>query len=450
MCDDEIVRKPEAHKGKKLEEKKGAERNVEVENAEGSNVEGKSEESNPESRKAEERKVESKKHEVGRVECKKAEEREVETKKDEGGRVESKKAEERKVESKKQEGGRVERKKVEERKVKSKEDEGGRVENKKAEERGVEEWKRAEETQLALNPKPRVEDPNSKLSKKAKRIIPTRGGLAMYPRYPSEDTREEVNDKVRRMEALSGSEMNIIAVSFSSEDELTGARYSLKNPSESKLNLSKPRKPYTPRKANISEDELEQSRATNTGELATDEEITMLDSGTPDGDGARTMTPTLRPTSRGRGASRPRNRNSTTQDNPSTPRRTAGGFEAVEDENSTMPVTRASRYQTRAAQPIASEPAPYHTYPPRRFLEVNVQRFELPDDRPQGPGNLWACQRPGCGYREHNAVSAEGLERVRSHIQHHADEDAKREPFFKNPFRDNPTHPSPVWAYVIH
>ena len=518
MCDDEHVPKSEVQERKKVEEKKGEERKVKGEKAEGRHVEGKkpegrniegkkAEERNVESKEAEERnveskkaerKVESKKAEERKVESKKAEERKVESKKAEERKVESKKAEERKIESRKAVERNVESKKAEERKSVSKKVVERKVESKKAEERNVEskkaegrkfeankpegrkfevkkaegrkvEEKQAEETQLALNPKPRMEDPNSKPSRKAKRIIPTRGGLAIYPRYPSEDIREEVNDRARRREALSGSGKNKFAVSFSSEDELTSARNPPKDLSERNLNLSKPRThytpytPYTPRKANLSEDDLEQPKQSRmVGSSATNEDVSMLDSKTPEGDGVevpRTRQSNLRPTRgtpRGRGAGRPRVRGSTTRNNPSTPRRAAGddhgGFGVDEDDNSTMPVTRASRYQTRAAQPIASEPAPYHTYPPRRYLEVSVQRFELPDDRPQGPGNLWACQRPGCGFKEHNAVSAEGLERVRSHIQHHADEDAKREPFFANPFRDDPNHPNhiPAWAYVIH
>ncbi|MCJ1348241.1 hypothetical protein MMC31_006472 [Peltigera leucophlebia] len=376
VCDDEYARKPEVQGAKK-----GEERKVESGKAEGRNVEGKNEERNAESKKAEERNVESKKPE--------------------GTKVESKKPKGKKVEI------------------------GGKV----------------EETQLALNPKSRMEDPNSRQSRKAKSIIPTRGGLAMYPRYLGEDIREEVNDRVRRREALAGSEKNKFAVSFSSEDELTGARGSPKNPSKRKLNFSKPRTPYKPTKANLSEDELEQPKATKVGRSATDD-IIMLDSDTPEGDDValRTKSPSMRPTRctpRGRGASRPRIRNSTTRNNPSTPEWTVGvdhggfgadeddnstmpvtrpsryetwaaqpmdskpaprnnpstpewtagvdhgGFGADEDDNSTMPDTRPSRYETWAAQPMDSKPAPYHTYPPRRFLEVSVQRFELPDDRPQ-------------------------------------------------------------------
>lgn len=380
-----------------------------------------------------------------------------EEKKAEGRNVRGKNAEGRNVEDKKAEARNVEGRKVELKKA-----EGRNIECKKPEGREVEEEKQAGETQLALNPKPRMKDPNSKPSRKANCIIPTRGGLAMYPRYLSEDIREEVNDMARRREALAGYGKNEIAVPFSSEDELISVRDSPKDLSERKPNLSKSRAPYTPLKADLSEDELEQPKASKMEGSTTNEDFSMLDSETLEGYGVEvpgTRTSNLRPTRgtpRGRGASQPRVQRSNTRNNQSTPRRTAGddhgGFEADEDKNSTMPVTRASRYQTRAAQPIASEPAPYHTYPPKRYLEVSVQRFELPDDRPQGPGNLWACQRPGCGYKEHNAVSAEGLERVRSHIQHHADEDAKREPFFENPFRDSPNHPNhiPAWAYVTH
>lgn len=303
-----------------------------------------------------------------------------------------------------------------------------RVELKNAEGKKGEEEKQAERSQLAFNPKPRMKDSNSKPSGKANRIIPTRGGLAMYPRYSSADMREEVNARVRIAKART-------AVSLSSEDELTSARDSPRVLSEFKISSRTPRTPRTTRKANLSEDELEQPRPSKVA-ASTNEDAKMLGSETPARDGfevPRTRTSTLRPTRgtpRGRRESSPRSRPTN------------------EDDKSTMPAARASRYQTRASHPITSEPAPYHTYPPRRYLEVSVQRFELPDDRPQGPGNLWACQRPGCAFREHSAVSADGLERVRSHIQHHADEDAKREPFFENPFRDNPNHPNhiPAWA----
>lgn len=299
---------------------------------------------------------------------------------------------------------------------------------KNAEGKKGEEEKQAERSQLALNPKPRMKDSNSKPSGKARRIIPTRGGLAMYPRYSSADVREEVNARARIAKART-------AVSLSSEDELTSARDSPRVPSEYKINSRTPRTPRTTRKSNLLEDELDQPRPSKVVAL-TKEDARMQGSETPARDGfefPRTRTSTLRPNRgipRGRRASQSRSRRSN------------------EDDKSTMPVSRAPRYQTRASHPMASEPEPYHTYPPRRYLEVSVQRFELPDDRPQGPGNLWACQRPGCAFREHSAVSADGLERVRSHIQHHADEDAKREPFFEKPFRDNPNYPNriPAWT----
>lgn len=352
--------------------------------------------------------------------------------------------------------------KAEGKNVRGKNADGRNVEGKEAEGWKVEEEKEVGETQLALNPKPRMKDPNSKLSRKAERIMPIRGGLAMYPRYPSQDIRQEVNDMARRRDGSAESGKSKIAVPFCSDDELASVRDSPKDPSERKPNLSEPRAPSKPRKADLSEDELEQPKASKIAGSTTNEGFSLLDDEALERYGFEVpgmRISNLRPTRgtpRGREASRPRVRRSNTRNNPSTPRRTAGddhgGFEADEDKNPTMPDTRASRYQTRAAQPIAFEPARYHSYPPRRYLEVSVQRFELPDDRPQGPGNLWACKRLGCGYKEHNAVSAEGLKTVRSHIQHHADEDAKREPFFENPFRDNPNHPNhiPAWAYVVH
>lgn len=81
--------------------------------------------------------------------------------------------------------------------------------------------------------------------------------------------------------------------------------------------------------------------------------------------------------------------------------------------------------RTRSGPHVNSEPGPFQKVKstrPHRYLELKLERFELPSTEPQGPGDLWTCAFRGCGKREHEASTAEGQERINSHYQFHAEQ----------------------------
>lgn len=80
--------------------------------------------------------------------------------------------------------------------------------------------------------------------------------------------------------------------------------------------------------------------------------------------------------------------------------------------------------RTRAGQHVDSQPGPYQKKSnlPRRYLELTLEKHDLPSTGPQGPGDLWTCAFRGCDHREHEASTVEGLERIQSHFQFHADQ----------------------------
>lgn len=81
--------------------------------------------------------------------------------------------------------------------------------------------------------------------------------------------------------------------------------------------------------------------------------------------------------------------------------------------------------RTRSGPHVHSEPGPFQkvrSTRPHRYLELKLERFELPSTEPQGPGDLWTCAFRGCGKREHEASTAEGQERISSHFQIHAEQ----------------------------
>lgn len=81
--------------------------------------------------------------------------------------------------------------------------------------------------------------------------------------------------------------------------------------------------------------------------------------------------------------------------------------------------------RTRSGPHVDSEPGPFQKVKstrPHRYLELKLERFELPSTEPQGPGDLWTCAFRGCGKREHEASTAEGQERINLHFQFHAEQ----------------------------
>lgn len=81
--------------------------------------------------------------------------------------------------------------------------------------------------------------------------------------------------------------------------------------------------------------------------------------------------------------------------------------------------------RTRSGPHVNSEPGPFQKVKstrPHRYLELKLERFELPSTEPQGPGDLWTCAFRGCGKTEHQASTAEGQERINLHFQLHAEQ----------------------------
>lgn len=75
---------------------------------------------------------------------------------------------------------------------------------------------------------------------------------------------------------------------------------------------------------------------------------------------------------------------------------------------------------TRDSQPLsASSPAPYHAYHPGKYHGIKVIKYDLPSNRPQGPGDLWTCTFKACGHRVHEGSTAHGIERIKAHFETH-------------------------------
>ncbi|KAL8801378.1 MAG: hypothetical protein Q9182_004492 [Xanthomendoza sp. 2 TL-2023] len=61
---------------------------------------------------------------------------------------------------------------------------------------------------------------------------------------------------------------------------------------------------------------------------------------------------------------------------------------------------------------------PYH--PPVQPIEVEMLAYDIPTDRPQGPGDVWTCQFENCNQRVHEASKAKGKALIKAHFQDHA------------------------------
>lgn len=62
----------------------------------------------------------------------------------------------------------------------------------------------------------------------------------------------------------------------------------------------------------------------------------------------------------------------------------------------------------------------YPHYLPRKFTEVNMISYDIPSDKPQGPGDLWTCAFENCDQRVHEASKPKGKARIKEHFQLHA------------------------------
>ncbi|KAL8944721.1 MAG: hypothetical protein Q9216_000290 [Gyalolechia sp. 2 TL-2023] len=64
----------------------------------------------------------------------------------------------------------------------------------------------------------------------------------------------------------------------------------------------------------------------------------------------------------------------------------------------------------------------YPHYLPRKFTEVKMVSYDIPSDKPQGPGDLWTCAFENCDQRVHEASKPKGKARIKEHLQSHARE----------------------------
>lgn len=75
---------------------------------------------------------------------------------------------------------------------------------------------------------------------------------------------------------------------------------------------------------------------------------------------------------------------------------------------------------TRANQPLStSSPAAYHTYYPGKYHGIKVVKYDIPSNRPQGPGDLWTCTFKACGHRVYEGSTTNGVERIKAHFESH-------------------------------
>lgn len=112
------------------------------------------------------------------------------------------------------------------------------------------------------------------------------------------------------------------------------------------------------------------------------------------------------------------------------PAENEGGLDGVDDdselrEDSPLPPVKHQDIvhlssHTRANQPLStSSPAAYHTYYPGKYHGIKVIKYDIPSNRPQGPGDLWTCTFKACGHRVHEGSTANGMERIKAHFETH-------------------------------
>lgn len=69
---------------------------------------------------------------------------------------------------------------------------------------------------------------------------------------------------------------------------------------------------------------------------------------------------------------------------------------------------------------MAPRESHYPHYLPRKVTEVKMISYDIPSDKPQGPGDLWTCSFENCNQRVHEASKPKGKAQIREHFQLHA------------------------------
>ena len=64
---------------------------------------------------------------------------------------------------------------------------------------------------------------------------------------------------------------------------------------------------------------------------------------------------------------------------------------------------------------------PYRHYqPPSKAPEVKMIAYDIPSDRPQGPGDLWTCTFENCNHRVYQGSKPKGKAQIKAHFHEHA------------------------------
>ncbi len=95
--------------------------------------------------------------------------------------------------------------------------------------------------------------------------------------------------------------------------------------------------------------------------------------------------------------------------------------EIMEDASPLATATATTQNRNKRQAPSDRTPpeAPYHEYLPGPYIEVKLVQYDLPTDRPQGPGDLWSCEFEGCTKRVYEGSTDEGQKKIREHFQEH-------------------------------
>lgn len=97
--------------------------------------------------------------------------------------------------------------------------------------------------------------------------------------------------------------------------------------------------------------------------------------------------------------------------------------EIMEDVSPLATATAIANTHNQNKHPPRSDPAPsevpYHEYLPRPYIEVKLVHYDLPTDRPQGPGDLWSCEFEGCTKRVYEGSTEEGKQKIKEHFREH-------------------------------
>lgn len=90
------------------------------------------------------------------------------------------------------------------------------------------------------------------------------------------------------------------------------------------------------------------------------------------------------------------------------------------EEGSTAPDEEDELPEPSPLAAMAPRESLYPHYLPRKVTEVKMVSYDIPSDKPQGPGDLWTCAFENCNKRVHEASKPKGKAQIKEHFQLHA------------------------------